>query len=163
VSFDPFALIKGTARVGYRKFEPVIATVPEFAGTTAAVNLAYVALGTTRFDLQATRDVQYSFDINRPYYLQSGFTGSIAQQIFGPVDVVAGLGRYTLAYRDREGLATPFADRSDRVRSYHGGVGYHIGPTLRVGFKVEKQQRFSDVLQRGYEGIKLGVSVTYGQ
>jgi len=34
------------------------------------VDLSYVALGTTRLTVAASRDVQYSFDINQPYYLR---------------------------------------------------------------------------------------------
>src|SRR5581483_9501904 len=148
VSFDPAALLKGTAHIGYRHFEPAAAGVAPFKGTTAAVNLAYALLEATKLNLSVTRDVQYSYDVNEPYYLQTGYTGSVAQQIFGPVDVVAGLGAYTLAYRNRADVLAPLSDRTDRVHLYHGGVGYHLGPELRIGVKVEKQWRDSVVPQR---------------
>src|SRR5262249_55080341 len=69
VTFDPVALIKGGATFGYRDFEPVVPGLAAFRGATAAVNLSYVLLGMTRFGVIATRDVQYSFDVNQPYYL----------------------------------------------------------------------------------------------
>jgi hypothetical protein len=162
LTFDPAALIKGTARFGYRDFEPTVDTVASYQGTTAAVNLSYALLGTTKFDVQAARDVQYSFDSNQPYYLQTGFGASIAQQVFGPIDVVGGLSRYQLAYRERTATAVALVDRVDHVRSYSGGVGYHLGPDVRIGFKVEKQQRTSDVFGRTYEGLRIGMAVTYG-
>src|SRR5581483_1368322 len=111
---------------------------------------------------QLMRDVQYSFDVNQPYYLQTGFGASIAQQIFGPVDVMAGLSRYNLAYRERLGAAAPLANRTDNVRSLFGGVGYHLGPTLRIGVRVEKQERLSDAALRTYQDLRVGMSVTYG-
>src|SRR6185503_17398854 len=88
VKLDPFALINGSASFGYRDFQPLSPAVPGYQGSTAAVTLSYVALGTTKLGLVINRDVQYSYDINQPYYLQTGIAGSIAQQIFGPVDVV---------------------------------------------------------------------------
>ncbi len=58
VTFDPSALIKGSARVGYRDFEPQDHSVPAYQGTTVAVDLSYVLLGSTRFGIQLGRDVQ---------------------------------------------------------------------------------------------------------
>jgi hypothetical protein len=162
VTFDPAALIKGSARVGYRSFRPDASDVTNYKGSVAAVKLSYVPLSTTKFDVQVGRDVQYSIDVNQPYYLQTGFGASIAQQIFGPVDVVTGLSRYNLAYRGRVDVLAPLAERTDTIRSYHGGVGYHLGPTLRIGVRVEKQERVSIVPQRGYEDLRIGMSVTYG-
>lgn len=162
VTFDPAALIRGSARFGYRNFEPVSPDVPGYQGATVAVNLAYVLLGTTKFDVTASRDVQYSFDVNQPYYLQSGLGASIAQQIFGPVDVVAGFSRYNLDYRERAGAVVGVSGQNDKVRSYRGGMGYHLGRDLRVGVTIEKQQRFSDVPSRAFNGLRIGASVTYG-
>jgi hypothetical protein len=162
VTFDPAALIKGSARVGYRSFKPDAPTVTRYEGSVAAVKLSYVPLPTTKFDFQASRDVQYSIDINQPYYLQTGFGTSIAQQIFGPVDAVAGLSRFHLAYRERLDVLALLAERTDTVRTYHGGIGYHVGPALRIGVRVEKQERVSPVPQRAYEDLRIGMSITYG-
>src|SRR6185369_15910947 len=81
VSFDPFALIKGTATFGFRKFAPQDPNLPTFQGSTAAVNLEYSVFGTTRFTGRVGRDIQYSYDINQPYYLQTGVDFSVAQQL----------------------------------------------------------------------------------
>ena len=162
VTFDPAALIKGSARVGYRNFKPDSANLTSYEGSVAAVKLSYVPLATTKFDLQIARDVQYSFDVSQPFYLQTGFGASISQQIFGPVDVIAGLSRFSLAYRERVDILALLAERTDTVRTYYGGVGYHVGPTLRIGVRAEKQERVSIVLPRAYEDFRIGMSVTYG-
>jgi hypothetical protein len=162
VTFDPLALIKGSARFGYRDYQPLSPDVPRYRGTTAAVDLTYVLLGTTRFSVQAVRDVSYSYDVNQPYYLQSGVQAMLAQQIFGPVDVVGRVGIQNLAYRDREVGTVQLVDRTDVVHSYGGGVGYHLGDSLRIGVNVDTQRRSSDVAYRQYEGLKIGTSVTYG-
>ena len=162
ISFDPFALIKGSATFGYRDFEPLTPGLENFKGATAAVNLSYTLLGTTRFSLGATRDVAYSYDVNQPYYLQTGVTGSIAQQLFGPFDVVGRAGAQNLAYRDRAGVIIQASNRIDHVRTYGGGIGYRMGKDLRLGFNVDETRRVSDVELRQYHNLTMGISVTYG-
>jgi hypothetical protein len=162
VTFDPAALIKGSVKVGYRDFQPVDPSLPGYRGATAAVNVTYVLLGTTKFGVQATRDVQYSFDINQPYYLQTGVGGSVDQQIVGPVDVLVRGSLDHLAYRDRIGGALAASNRTDSVVTYGAGIGYHLGPDLRIGFNVENATRSSVAADRQYQGLTFGTSVTYG-
>jgi hypothetical protein len=161
IVFDPFALIKGSVSIGYRDFEPQAPGVPSYQGATAAVNLSYTLLGTTKFGFGAMRDVQYSYDVNQPYYVQTGFVGSISQQIFGPVDVVGRGGTQTLAYRDRAGADVLVLNRVDHVHSYGAGIGYRMGKELRLGFNVDETKRLSDVVQRQYKNLTFGTSVTY--
>jgi hypothetical protein len=160
--FDPFALLKGSATFGYRDFEPLQPDLPAYKGSTAAVDLSYVALGSTKLSVQAGRDVQYSYDINQPYYVQTGINASLAQQIFGPVDVVGRIGAQRLDYRDRVGAIVAASNRTDDVRTYGGGVGYHLGKDLRIGFNVDNVHRSSPVSSREYEGLRYGTAVTYG-
>jgi hypothetical protein len=161
VTFDPFALLKGTARIGYRDCVPLDTTVPGYQGGAAAVDLTYVPQGTTRLSLQIGRDIQYSFDVNQPYYLQTGISGSIAQQIYGPLDLVARAGTQ-LSYRDRAGAIVAVADRTDEVRTLGVGFGYHVGSELRIGFNVDHSRRETDLVGHRYEGYRVGMSVTYG-
>jgi hypothetical protein len=162
VSFDPHALIRGTATFGYRNFHPLSPGLPDYKGATAGGDLSYTLLGMTRFGVQFRRDVSYSYDVNQPYYLETGFSASAAQQIFGPVDVVGRLGRLRLAYTDRGGAAVAVSNRVDHVQSYGVGVGYHFGRDVRLGFNVDQQHRTSDVALRQYDGLRYGTSVTYG-
>jgi hypothetical protein len=89
ITFQPGALFKGGATIGYSDFKPVAPDLPSFSGVTGSVDLTYVLLGSTRFSVQGSRGVQYSYDVNQPYYVQTGVIASIAQQIFGPIDVAA--------------------------------------------------------------------------
>jgi hypothetical protein len=162
ISFDPQALLKGAASFGYRDFEPLSPGVPNYKGTTATGDLSYALLGTTRFGVQFRRDVNYSYDINQPYYLETGVSGSIAQQVFGPFDIVGRFGASSLAYRDRAGAAIEVSNRTDYIRSYGAGAGLHMSKDLRLGFNVDRQHRISDVARREYEGLRYGTAVTYG-
>ena len=123
VTFDPAALIRGTATFGYRDFRPLSLDVPGYNGLTSDVSLSYTLFGTTRLTVAAKRDVQYSFDVNQPYYLLTGVSGSVAQQVFGPFDVIVRGGAQHLAYRDRAGAVILVADRTDSVQSYGGASG----------------------------------------
>jgi hypothetical protein len=162
VAFDKFALVKGSMTFGFTDFEPVDKALPNFQGATAAVNLSYTLLGTTRFAVTANRNVQYSYDVNQPYYVITGLDGSIAQQIFGPVDVVGRVGTESLAYRDRAGAVVQVANRNDHVLSYGLGVGFHMGKDLRLSFNADKVNRDSLVIDHQYDNVKFGTAITYG-
>lgn len=160
VSFAPIALISGSVQIGYKKFTPVDTDVPGYVGSTASVNLLHVLRGSTRLGLTMVRDLQYSFEIDQPYYLQTGFTATAAQQIFGPIDAEVRGGRYALAYRHRGG--SDESARVDHIRAFGGGVGYRLGPDFRLGFNIDRQRRISEVTGRPYEGYRYGLAVTYG-
>jgi hypothetical protein len=162
VVLDPAALIKGSASFGYRDFKPLAGDLPGYSGTTADVGISYTLFGTTKLALGILRDVQYSFDVNQPYYLLTSFDASIAQQVFGPFDVVARGGRQHLSYSDRLGAAVAVADRVDIVRSVGGGIGYHLGRDVRIGFNIDQQRRSSAVAGHQYHGLRIGTAVTYG-
>lgn len=159
LSFQPLALITGDAALAYRRYTPLTAGVPVFRGMTTAVNLSYRLLGTTRLGLQVARDVQPSYDIDQPYYLETGVTGSVQQQVFGPFDVLGRIGSRSLAYRNRVGVDT--ADRTDRVREIGIGGGYRLGTDKRIGITLDRPVRTSTIDRNRYSGIRVGVSLSY--
>src|SRR4029077_8609740 len=57
VSFDRFAVINGSAQIGYRSFKPLSPLLPVYTGSTALVNLSYSALGGTKGRVTALRDI----------------------------------------------------------------------------------------------------------
>ena len=161
VTFQPLALINGTASVGVRQFDPVPVDVPAFTGVITAVNLSYSLLGVTRFGVDANRDIQYSFEFTQPYYLESGVTGTVQQQVFGPFDVLARIGTRGLAYANRIGAAVAVSNRTDRVNTIGIGAGYRMGTDKRLGFTLDRQHRSSTIPGRTFTGLRFGVSVTY--
>jgi hypothetical protein len=94
--------------------------------------------------------------------LQAGISASIAQQIYGPLEVVGRIGVQRLDYQDRAGAAIAVSNRADYVHSYGGGAGYRLGADLRLGVNVDQQSRTSPIDQRTYRGLRFGMSVTYG-
>jgi hypothetical protein len=154
-----FALIRGNAFVGYRRLTPTEnSAIPEFSGITSDVNVSYTAPSQTRISAAVSRDLQYSYDLLTPYYLQTGWTATITQRVVGRWDAQATGGRDRLAY---EGIIDPL-DRRDFVGRWGGGVGYNLGEQVRIGFNVQSFYRSSDVPGREYGGLRAGLSVTYG-
>ena len=89
VEFGQHALITGKAQVGYRKLNTIAAGMPDFSGLVAAGELAYALRGATRFTVGVSRDVLFSYSTTEPFYIQTGYTASVTQQVSGPWDVQA--------------------------------------------------------------------------
>jgi putative beta-barrel porin BBP2 len=162
VTLDRFALIRGSATVGYTSFRPDFAGLADFHGVTAAANLSYTLLDATRFSFDLNRDVQYSYDVTQPYYVQTKIGVSVTQQIIGPVDVVGRASWASLAYEDRAGAPVEAVNRTDNVQAFGGGVGYHLGRDSRLGFNVDRTNRTSELTKRQYTNLTFGASVIYG-
>jgi hypothetical protein len=162
VKFDPFALIKGSAWVGYRSFTPLLPGTPAFNGVIADGKLWYVLGESTRIDVEVQRDLQYSYDTTQPYYIQTGFNGSLDQHLFGQVDIVGRAGQQRLAYTDSSGVAAALVNRIDHVYFYGGGVGYRVARRTRVGFNIDQVRRTSVIEALTYNGLRYGIAVTYG-
>lgn len=162
VALDPLALIKGTAAIGVRSFRPLSDDLADFNGLTALADLTYV-VRSSRIGLQSIRDIQYSYDVDRPFYVQTGFSVSLTQHLFGPIQGAARLGRQQLAYRVRaaNGVSPPRED-PDVVRTAGGSVGYRLARERVVSFDVDHMERRSPRDEREYRGLRMGLSVTYG-
>jgi hypothetical protein len=160
--FDPAALIKGSATVGYTVYTPEASDLAGYRGSTAEAGLTYTLLGSTRIAGTITRGVDFSYDVNQPYYLRTGGTVSLAQQIFGPLDFVARTGAQRLRYQTRAGADVTEPDRTDHVRLYGIGFGTHLGQDVRLGFNVDWERRTSVLANREYKGLRYGSSLTYG-
>lgn len=171
VEFAASALINGSAHVGFRRLSMKTAGMPDYTGPVASVDLGYTLMGVTRFGVKVSRDVEYSFDPNQPYYLLTGVTATVTQAVRGPWSVNARASVQRLAYQtvvqsglSGSGSSAPegLAGRVDVVRAYGGGIGYKLGPSTFFSVNVEYVTRNSAVDLRQYRGLRIGSSVTYG-
>jgi hypothetical protein len=165
VEFNPFALIQGSAYVGVRRLNVLTAGIRDYTGPVAAVNLSYTLLGRTRFSLQLDRDVQYSYQVDRPYFVQTGGTLTVTQSVGGPFDVQARAGLENLDYcpSSIEDPAHPTAADGYREKSQlaGGGIGYRFSRDTRLGFNVDYVRRKSPFDSRAFNGIRAGASISY--
>ena len=134
VEFSPDAGIRGRFAAGVQRFKPKDAELEEFTGLTYNGGVNWTLWNRTTFDVQAQRQISFSYYDAQPYYLLTNARLSITQKIFGPVDLIAGAERQFLSYRFRRGqvAGTDFAPDEAVRNVVTGGVGV----TLRRGFRV---------------------------
>jgi hypothetical protein len=159
LQFDPTSLIRGNVAVGYRRFRPLTPALPDYSGLLVQAGLGYTMLTRTRFGVDMTRDVQYSFEDLEPYYLSTGGRLTVTHQLVGPVDLQAFGGRQTMAYRRRQAADDA---RHDRVDTYGGGAGYRLRDNVRLGVTWETNRRRSALDERRYERRRIFASLIYG-
>ena len=159
LQFDPTSLIRGSVAVGYRRFRPLTPELPAYSGLLVQAGLGYTLLARTKFDVEAVRDVQYSFEDLAPYYLSTGGRLTVTHQLVGPLDLQAFGGRQSMAYRQRQ---LPGAARRDHVETYGAGAGYRLRDNLRLGVTWESNRRKSALDEREYVRRRVYASLTYG-
>lgn len=157
------ALIDGSGRIGFRKFDGVGRGYESFQGLVASADLGYVLRGVTRFGVQVDRDAAFSFFRDYPYFLQTGVTVSVTQRVTNRWDVQGRMGHQNLAYRTLIGSITAVDNRVDQVDTIGSGVGYRLNSDLRLGVDVDKFRRRSQFQARDYERFRIGASVTYAR
>jgi opacity protein-like surface antigen len=159
---DERALIFGRGRVGYRRFESVGGGLPDFSGIVASYGVGTTIKGRTRLEVAGERDINYSYELAYPYYVLSGATVTATPRLTDKWDIQGRAGQQWLAYRAAEGMTTA-ANRTDTSRLFGGGIGFHLGREIRIGFNIDRQQRMSPLQSRDYDGYRYGTSITYGR
>jgi hypothetical protein len=161
LEFSPSALVSGRLTLGYTNFEPESASLAGYSGFTALASLVWAG-SATKIEGTFDRDVRYSYEEVQPYYLTTGGRLTVTQMIAGALDVQGIVGRQRLEYRSFEPLDVAPIDRTDTVISWGGGVGYHLGETVRLGFNVEWTERDSPLPSRTFDRRRLYGTLTYG-
>lgn len=144
LEFSPDAAIRGRVMAGFQIFKPRDVTLPEYKGMLVGAALNWSLYGRTTFDLEGTRDVGYSYQNARPYYLMTAVRLQIAQPLFGPLDLQGAAGWEQLSYRSR--LEAPINEAASPIattRTYAGGFGFNFGRGFRVAITAERAQRRS--------------------
>ena len=101
LEFAPEAAIRGRLSVGYQVFAPEDPELFDNKGVVAEGALNWSISGVTMFDLSVGRNVNYSYQDNHPYYLQTGARLRVTQQLPGPFGLQGAVDRQHLSYRWR--------------------------------------------------------------
>jgi hypothetical protein len=129
------------------------------------LGLSYTLLGSTTFGVSFARDLTYSYDEVRPFFVNTWVGASVRRAVGRRFDVLVSADRYLYAYRDL--LSQPVIDlvrtpRTDTTWNYAAGIGYRVG-NGRIGFGVSYWERESTTrLLRDYDNLRFGTTVTYG-
>ena len=165
VEFKPQALLNGSAYVGYRKFTPAMPeSLPAFSGVVGQLGLSYTLLGSTVFGVSYARDLTYSYDAVRPFFVDNSVGASVRRALGASFDVLVSGDRHEYTYHSAliATLDPLIPQRVDVTWTYAGSIGYRIGRTGRVGFGVAYWQRESTAVERAYENIRFFSTASYG-
>ena len=156
--FDALAMITGSALVGVKRFEPYDPQVPAFRGPVVFVTVGTRLGPRLKLTLDAQRDVDYSFDRSRPYYVSNSGVASVSLGVTSAWDLVARGGRYQL--QRFGGIASSAADREEIVDIAGGGIGYRFSRS-RIGIDADLTERFADRTSRRYHSLRIATSITH--
>jgi hypothetical protein len=163
VTFASTALISGSASIGYRAFNALDPSLTDFKGAVGSVDLAYTLSGSTRFTVQASRDIEYSYEVVEPYYLITGFGGGVTQRISNSIGVTARAARYQLVFQTiASAPAGSYGSEPDLLNVDGVGVFYKVGRKMRVNVYADYYNRASSMALRSFHGIRAGSSVVCG-
>jgi Putative beta-barrel porin 2 len=157
------AIVEGSFAIGYRHFDGIDPTLPDYTGLVFKGALGHTFWERTRLDLQLSRDVQYSFEETTPYYLTTAARLTLRQQLNESVDLHASAGRERLDYRVQDEAGAPTGQlRLDRADVVSAGAGYRLQSNVRIGVDVEYARRLSDRADRAYDRTRVLGSFSYG-
>ena len=165
VEFNPQGLISGSAHVGFRNFVGLDAALPDYTGPVATVDLMYRLLGSTVIGVTVERNIDYSFEVDRPYYVVLGYGGSVRRQLGGRFDVEVAAHQHMAEYRvlGAEAEQNTTSGLVDTTRNYSLSIGYRLNRGARFSVDLSYWERRSNERAfRNYQGFRLGSNVTYG-
>ncbi|HET7218229.1 MAG TPA: outer membrane beta-barrel protein [Vicinamibacterales bacterium] len=157
LKFEPPAILQGTLGVGYRRFNGLAAAMPDFSGVVFEGGLTHIFVERTKLDVGVFRDVQYSFEVEEPYYVTTGVRATITHQVRDALDMRGTVSRDRLDYRSQQP-----DERRDTLTLVSAGTGYRFSPNLRIGVDLEFARRLSDRADRDYDRVRLLGSAAYG-
>jgi hypothetical protein len=157
--FAPDAVIKGRALVGYHRLHPRGPAATGYDGLVASVDIGYVLLGRTRFDVRFLRDTNYSLE--QPFYVRTTYGGEILHNLVGPVDVIGLAARERLDYQNMPDRS--LAGYTLDINRFGGGVAVRAGERVRLTLNYEFTERLGGFLpDRFFERERLFTTVSYG-
>jgi hypothetical protein len=157
LTFSPSGLLTGSATVGYRRFQTVSSSLPDFSGLVSLVNIGATIYTRHQVDARFSRDVQYSYDVAAAYYLTTGGTITWTYLLAGPIDVRGSAGRTLNDYTVAGALG------HEQLTTYGVGVGYRFSTRARLGVNAEWTRRESaKSADRAFRDHKLFAGLTWG-
>jgi hypothetical protein len=126
----------GTVNLGARKFTPRRAPEQRFEGTFIRAGTG-VQYGRTNVTVNATRDIGFSYDSGRGYFVVSSGVFNVRRQLPRRLDVEVEATVQKLTYNplDAEALRVPDLRRLDALMA----IGFSIKPWMKVGGNIERE------------------------
>ena len=163
VDFDSSAAITGHIKADYRSFRPRNSVVAGYQGITALADIRYIFRNRVEVNVEANRDVDYSYDPLEPYLLEAGGRLTVTQRVIGPFGVI-GIGEWRDIHHQQVGGGPAFDGRRDTTTSVGAGLAIQKSKQVRFELVYEQTSRRSSAPGwREYERQQIFASVIYGQ
>jgi hypothetical protein len=152
------AVVSGFVTVAVTDFKPIDPLIRSYRGVTGRVGLLYPFLEIGRFNIQAVRGVEYSFDESEGYYVENSVILNYTQFLAGNFDAnVSG----AWSFFDY-GFTARSPARQDKLNSVGGGVGYNLPNRTRISVNYEFARRRSLQLPlRNYDRRRVYLAWTF--
>jgi len=161
IALDSGGALTGNAKGGFHAFTPSHPDVPSFRGFVGTARLHYAVPDLVKLDLEANRDISYSYDPIQPYYMESGARLTAEQRVFGPLEVIGIAERREIRNQRIGGMA--FDGRREVTTSVGGGFGIKTQNQTRFTFTIERTARTSsESATRNYERMRVLGLIAYG-
>jgi Putative beta-barrel porin 2 len=161
VSFSPLAILSGSASFGYRRFTTLDPLVPDYRGFVAALSLSTTIHDKQHIDTSFGRDVQYSYEQDTVFYLETGVQAAWTWEVAGPLELRLSGSRSRLHY---ESPSLTGANDDDIATNYGGSVGWRLRQHLKVGVNADWRERGSErSADREFHNRKISAFVTWGK
>jgi hypothetical protein len=158
LAFSADAIFSGTARVGYRDFQPDDPALDPYRGLTARVSLLYPVRDRGSAGVSVLRDVTYSFERAEGYYVETMGDLTYTHRLFGGWDAQLRGAATRMNYSDHASEGT----RVDGLRTVGVGGGYTFTDQSRLGLTFEWARRSSNLRpDRRYDRRRLFASWAY--
>ena len=92
-------LMTGRVLIGYESLQPLITSIPSLSGAVADADLTFPLGFATRLQVNARRDLEYSYHPTDLFYAVGAIQGSIVHRIGRRWELEASAGGYRLTYR----------------------------------------------------------------
>jgi hypothetical protein len=160
LEFDALAILSGHAVAGIRSLRGRSPILPDFRGFTGSVALTYPFRPATRFGISFERDLGYSYRDAEPYYVLTGWGGSLRQRFADAWELEArgALERHTY----QPGLATSRRHAPDVIVDYSARLSRDIAASSQLTIDIGVRHRESPVAHRRYRGMRLHAAATHG-
>jgi len=159
LSFDPEAVVAGSATINYTDFDPVDRLIEPYQGVDGSVALTLRILEMGRLSATGVRGIEYSFDPGEAYYLENTLELSYTQRLFGASDFQARGGRSIFDYGAHQGSPP----RQDTLNTWGASFGYNLANRTRISLNYENVERRSPVFaERNYDRRRVYLEWTLG-
>jgi len=155
VSIKTGTVFTGSATVGFRNQSHLVSTVPNYRGLTANVGMGILPNEFFRFEVNATRDMQYTYQELYPFMIEEGASASMTNRFAEHFDAVYSARWRRLSYNETiNGLTSPHSDRTVVLGL---GAGYYVGggSGTRLGLLFEHTQRVSPIAGRSFTNNRI--------